>query len=239
MQWICNDSNQPFDLLKTVLQGSLEKVNGSLILSCFVSPWKCRASSPAFSWEIEAASSSWCQSRHQPLFVDVFDPAAAFHERGSKHCKPQKGRSDGYGCKRFVRRSPRPQPYWHSVVGVWLQRGRRTTRGAAVPIQKVVLLPLQISFICSTLPTTTSVNTTVITAQGPTAVFPLVPDLKTEKPPSRYMYCLYYTILQNCGGGAKGSDTLLLTWLLVDTHPPPLSLPHPLCTQQKQVQLLG
>jgi hypothetical protein len=85
------------------------------------------------------------------------------------------------------------------------------TRGAVVPIQKVVLFPLKISFIFSTLSPTTSVSTTIITAQGPTAVFPLVPDLKTEKQPSRYMYCMYYTVLQNCGGGAKGSDTLLLT----------------------------
>jgi hypothetical protein len=30
---------------------NLERAIGSLILTCFGSPWKCRTSSPAFSWE--------------------------------------------------------------------------------------------------------------------------------------------------------------------------------------------
>ncbi len=34
---VCKNSNQPFDLLKTVLLGQFGKVSGSLILSCFVS----------------------------------------------------------------------------------------------------------------------------------------------------------------------------------------------------------
>jgi hypothetical protein len=47
---VCNDSDQPFAHLKEVLLGNLERVNGSLNLTCFVSPWKCKASSQALSW---------------------------------------------------------------------------------------------------------------------------------------------------------------------------------------------
>jgi hypothetical protein len=46
---VCNETDQPFDLLKEVLLGQLGKASGNPVLSCFSSPWKCRASSPAFS----------------------------------------------------------------------------------------------------------------------------------------------------------------------------------------------
>ncbi len=36
---------------KMICLDSLERTSGSLILICFGSPWKCRASSPLFSWE--------------------------------------------------------------------------------------------------------------------------------------------------------------------------------------------
>jgi hypothetical protein len=44
---VCFDSDQPYDHLKDVLLGHLERANGSLTLTCFAFPWKCKASSPA------------------------------------------------------------------------------------------------------------------------------------------------------------------------------------------------
>jgi hypothetical protein len=49
---VCNDSDEPFDYLKTLCSGSLERENGNPILSYYASPWKCKASSPEFSWGI-------------------------------------------------------------------------------------------------------------------------------------------------------------------------------------------
>jgi hypothetical protein len=46
---VCNESDDPFDCFKNNL-GSSERANGNPILSCYASPWKCRASSSAFSW---------------------------------------------------------------------------------------------------------------------------------------------------------------------------------------------
>jgi hypothetical protein len=48
---VCNDSDEPFDFLKNTLLGQFGKSNGSLTLNYFAFPWKCRASSPVFSWE--------------------------------------------------------------------------------------------------------------------------------------------------------------------------------------------
>jgi hypothetical protein len=48
---VCNDSDEPFDHLKKLCSGSLERANGNPILSFYASPWKCRASSPVSSWE--------------------------------------------------------------------------------------------------------------------------------------------------------------------------------------------
>jgi hypothetical protein len=47
----CSESDEPFDYLKNTLLGSSEKANGNPILSSYTFPWKCRASSPVFSWE--------------------------------------------------------------------------------------------------------------------------------------------------------------------------------------------
>jgi hypothetical protein len=47
---VCNDSDEPFDYLKLLCLASLERANGNPILNYFASPWKCRASSPVFSW---------------------------------------------------------------------------------------------------------------------------------------------------------------------------------------------
>jgi hypothetical protein len=48
---VCNDSDEPFNFLKNTLLDSLERANGNPTLNCFVFPWKCRTSSPVFSWE--------------------------------------------------------------------------------------------------------------------------------------------------------------------------------------------
>jgi hypothetical protein len=42
---VCNDSDEPFDCLKDALLGQCSKSKW-----LFASPWKCRASSPVFSW---------------------------------------------------------------------------------------------------------------------------------------------------------------------------------------------
>ncbi len=46
---VCNESDKPFHCLKTLCSGSSERANGNPILSCYTFPWKCGASSPAFS----------------------------------------------------------------------------------------------------------------------------------------------------------------------------------------------
>jgi hypothetical protein len=48
---VCNDSDELFDFLKLLCLGSLERASGNLIMNCFAFPWKCRASSPVFSWK--------------------------------------------------------------------------------------------------------------------------------------------------------------------------------------------
>jgi hypothetical protein len=48
---VCNDSDEPFDFLKKLCLDSLVRASGSFISNYFAFPWKCRASSPAFSWE--------------------------------------------------------------------------------------------------------------------------------------------------------------------------------------------
>jgi hypothetical protein len=45
---VCNDSDQPFNQLKEAFLGQFGK-SKCLTLTCFVSPWKYKASSPAFS----------------------------------------------------------------------------------------------------------------------------------------------------------------------------------------------
>jgi hypothetical protein len=55
---VCNDSDHPFNLLKTVLLGQfVKRASGNLISNCFDSPWTFNASSPAFSW---GSSSNTC-----------------------------------------------------------------------------------------------------------------------------------------------------------------------------------
>ncbi len=48
----CNESDEPFDHLKNTLlrQFGKSKWQSYSTLSYSASPWKCRASSPAFSW---------------------------------------------------------------------------------------------------------------------------------------------------------------------------------------------
>jgi hypothetical protein len=47
---VCNDSDEPFDELKNTLLGQFGKSKWQSYLSSYASPWKCRASSPVFSW---------------------------------------------------------------------------------------------------------------------------------------------------------------------------------------------
>jgi hypothetical protein len=47
----CNNSHEPFNFFKNTLLGQFGKSSGSLTLNYFAFPWKCRASSPVFSWE--------------------------------------------------------------------------------------------------------------------------------------------------------------------------------------------
>jgi hypothetical protein len=92
---VCNESDPPFDLLKDVLLGQFGKSKSNPILNCFGSPWKCRASSPAFSWENSSSIPSWCQSRHRSVSLHFFNLTTAFHARGSRCWKPQDSRGDG------------------------------------------------------------------------------------------------------------------------------------------------
>jgi hypothetical protein len=48
---VCSDPDEPLDFLKNNLLGQFERASGNLTLNCFAFPWKCRPSSPVFSWE--------------------------------------------------------------------------------------------------------------------------------------------------------------------------------------------
>jgi hypothetical protein len=50
---VCNDSDEPSDHLKNTLlrQFGKSKWQSYFELQYYTSPWKCRASRPAFSWE--------------------------------------------------------------------------------------------------------------------------------------------------------------------------------------------
>jgi hypothetical protein len=48
---VCNDSDELFNFLKNTLLGQFGKSKWQSTLNCFVFPWKCRTSSPVFSWE--------------------------------------------------------------------------------------------------------------------------------------------------------------------------------------------
>jgi hypothetical protein len=47
---VCSDSDEPFDYLKATLLGQFGKSKWQSYSNSFASPWKCRASSPVFSW---------------------------------------------------------------------------------------------------------------------------------------------------------------------------------------------
>jgi hypothetical protein len=47
---VCNDSDEPFDQLKNTLLGQFGKSKWQFYFELLRPPWKCRASSPAFSW---------------------------------------------------------------------------------------------------------------------------------------------------------------------------------------------
>jgi hypothetical protein len=47
---VCNESDQPFNLLKEVLLGHFGKSKWQSYLSCSNFQWRCRASSPVSSW---------------------------------------------------------------------------------------------------------------------------------------------------------------------------------------------
>jgi hypothetical protein len=48
---ICQRLNELFDFLKNTLLGQFGNTNDNLTSDCFAFLWKCRASSPVFSWE--------------------------------------------------------------------------------------------------------------------------------------------------------------------------------------------
>jgi hypothetical protein len=48
---VCNESYEPFDFLKILCLDSLARASGNVTLNCFAFSWKCRASSPVFTWE--------------------------------------------------------------------------------------------------------------------------------------------------------------------------------------------
>jgi hypothetical protein len=65
---VCNDSYQPFELLKDVLLGQFGKSKWQSYLNCFGSPWKCKVPSPAFSWENSSSISLMESVRTQIFF---------------------------------------------------------------------------------------------------------------------------------------------------------------------------
>jgi hypothetical protein len=81
-----------WDILDTGdVLGSSAKASGNLSLNCLGNPWKCKASSPVFSWE-NSNSISPMESVRTPIFFfpfHVLDPTTPFHAGGGSCRKPQ------------------------------------------------------------------------------------------------------------------------------------------------------
>jgi hypothetical protein len=114
----------------------------SPILNCSDSPCRCRASSPASSWETQAASSSWCQSRQQyflAMFLIHLSPSMQEAVGAGNHktvamVEPQ------MPCRmlKAATTSQSRRPRLSVADAQLLLGGERTTEGTAAPIPKVI-----------------------------------------------------------------------------------------------------
>jgi hypothetical protein len=161
---------------------NLERAGGSLTLTCFVSPWKCKAQHS--HGETQTASPSRSQSRHGPLFGKQQTSCWTFEEATTP-------------------RSGLPQ---HREFGVQLQQsGRRATKGTATPAPKVTLLPALTSIRFTNL-AMASVNFTITMLTRLTGVFHPVLGKKTKKPLNPYRFGSTINTL-HCHGHAFASGT--------------------------------
>jgi hypothetical protein len=191
--------------------GQFGKSNGSLTLTCFVSPWKCKASSLALSWE--NSNSIFLQESVQ---TRIF-----FWQCFLIRLLPSMREAVGAGNKKTaaaIVKAADPcgmledattlwsRPPRQRKVGAQLQQmGRRVTKGGAMPVPKVALLPA----LTSTRFTTLAMACVSFTTTMPTrlsGVFHHVLGQKTKTPPNPYRFgsnintrhCHGYAFPGNC-----------------------------------------
>ncbi len=144
----------PLTIYKTLCLGSLERANGSYILSYYTSPWKCNVSSPGFSW------GSWNNISH-PLFLIFFWlcflfafplPCVRQHELATTR-QPQPWWRPRMPCGMLEAATTlRSRPPRLSKVGALLPTvGGEATTGPVTPAPKVPPPPARISIPLRTL----------------------------------------------------------------------------------------
>ncbi len=108
----------PLIVWNTLCLASLERANGSPILNCFTFPWKCRASSPAFS--SGSSNSISLQQFHltRTSFWQYFSSAYRLPcKKRGRNWHPHDSGSHGEGCGTSTRPSCRhcDNPTWSQL----------------------------------------------------------------------------------------------------------------------------
>ncbi len=172
---------------KRCSSGNLERVSGSLILTYFISPWKCKASGLALSWGNSNSISLHESVRIQIIFWQRFRYAyrLPWGRRSAQETTrwPQLLWKQQMPCGTLKEAmTPRSRLPWHREVVAQLQQtGRRVTKGVATTVPKVALLSVQ-----TPIPGKAFVSFTTTTPTRPQVYFTLylVRKLKSRQTPT-------------------------------------------------------
>ncbi len=109
---VCNESDHPFDLLKTVLLGQFGKSKWQSYFELPLLPMDMQGLKPSILMgETQPTPASWSFSRHRSFHGHVSHLPTTIHERSGRHRKPQDSCRHGSSCGRLVVCSRRPRPY--------------------------------------------------------------------------------------------------------------------------------
>jgi hypothetical protein len=95
---VCNESDQPFDLLKDILLGQFGKSKWQSYFELLRLPMGKKIQglqAQNFHGKTQTTSSPWHQPRQRSFPLHVFGPRTAFHAVGRRCRKPQDSRGDG------------------------------------------------------------------------------------------------------------------------------------------------
>ncbi len=171
---------------KKFCSDNLERADGSLTLTCFVSPWKCKASGPAFSWGnsnsifLQESVQTWIS--FWQCFWYVYRLPWGRRAAQATSIWPRLLWKQRTPCGTLEEATtPRLGLPQHREVGAQLQQtGRRATKGVSMPAPKVALLPALTSIRFTTL-VMACVNFTTTTPTRLTGLFHPVLGRKNKK----------------------------------------------------------